>query len=260
MNIEKAKQVTIQIFKSKPKIPICWVGGSGIGKTTMAKKIHEELNYDFIYLPLRTEDAMGLNLPNAKRDEVSFVAHERLRRAIKTKALIYIDEFNRMERYTRAAVMELIGERTVGGEPIHKDTIILLTMNDESENYETLEGDKAFKTRIVPIPVETDQEQLIGWANEKKYDKMAAYIQKFPETLNEELTWHLKRPDPRFLEYLQLVYDVNLPNTEHNEIMKFALGEHAAPYMRKKGEKQQIFEEMTIKIEHVASLLDKYLE
>lgn len=235
MNIEQARQVTVEIFNHDPSLVVCWVGGSGLGKTTQAKQLPSFLHKtkEFIYAPIRTEDAMGMNLPSSDRSEMSFTPHSRLARAIQNPAVVYLDELNRVERYTRAALMELLGERTVGGIPLHPETNLLLTLNDESDAYDTIEGDKAFKTRVIPIPVRIDHELSKKYAIGKGFAQMAAYIQSFPETLNEELTWSIK-PDTRFLEYLNRVALIeSIDMALSNEIMYFALGKKfAIPFLR----------------------------
>lgn len=235
MNVEQATQVTVEIFKHDPTLVVCWVGGSGLGKTTQARKVPALVagGKEFVYAPIRSEDAMGLNLPNKTRDRIEFVPHTRLARAITQPCVLYLDEFNRVERYTRAALMELLGERTVGGQKLHPQTNILLTLNDESENYDTIEGDKAFKTRVIPIPVKIDHALSISYARDQKFDMMAEFIGTHAQVLNEEVTWNIK-PDTRFLEYLNRLANINsVPMELYNEIVTFALtSKYVKPFLK----------------------------
>lgn len=237
MNVEQARDLTVEVFKHDPSLVVCWVGGSGLGKTTMARTVPDAVypGKRFVYAPIRSEDAMGLNLPNHERSQIEFVPHTRLEGAIKNPCVIYIDEFNRVERYTRAALMELLGERTIGGIKIHPETNILLTLNDESDSYDTIEGDKAFKTRVIPIPVRVDHTLSMGYAKQKGFNMMASFIQTHPQVLNEEIAWNIK-PDTRFLEYLNRLANITTIDMDlYNEVVTFALGkQYVKPFLKTK--------------------------
>lgn len=246
MNIKQAKEVTKAIFKSEPTLVVCWVGGSGLGKTTMARDLCDDLGKKWAYAPIRTEDAMGLNLPNKARDEIDFVPHRRMAAAVEEEAFIYVDELNRVDRHARTAVMELLGERSIGGIKLHPKSTILLTLNDESENYDTIEGDKAFKTRCVCLPVEFDADTSFEWAKKKGYARMADFIKKNPQALNEKVTWSVK-PDTRLLEYLDRFSLVpGVPNNLYNEAVQFILGKELCKPFLKDKEKEGALEAMKI--------------
>lgn len=238
MNIEQAKKTTISIFKDQPTLAICWVGGSGIGKTETAQTLAEPLGLKWVYAPIRSEDAMGTNLPNAERTQMDFVPHTRLAQGFNTPCLLYFDEWNRIDRYARAAMLEVVGERTLGGRPLHPKTCILLTVNGEGDHggvsYDVTEVDQAAKTRCIPIPVHADAALSAQWAAGKGFVAMANWLQKHPEKLNEELVWHLPKPDPRILTKLnQLLLVEGIPAALNNEIMDFVLKpEYAKPFYK----------------------------
>jgi len=240
MNINQAKEITKEIFIHDPKLVVCWVGGSGLGKTTMARALAEELAKPLVYAPIRTEDAMGLNMPNTARTSIEFMPHKRMADAIKKPSMIYLDEVNRVDRQSRTALMELLGERTIGGKPINAGTNILLTLNDESENYDTIEGDKAFKTRCIPIPVYFDANISIAYAKGKGFKRMEQFLIKNPQVLNEKLTWNMK-VDTRFLEYLDRLSQVNsIPVSLYNEVVNFSLEKNVAGAFFKEAGKENI--------------------
>lgn len=228
MNIIETKTITKQLFTDDrtKHIPVCWVGGSGLGKTTQAKKLAEELQLPLVYLTVRTDDALGINM--IRDGALHHVPHHKLAKVFDTPTFIYIDELNRADRYARAQVMELLGERTIGGEPVHPDTVVVVTVNPESEAYEVTELDQALKTRVVPIPVTFDAELSLQYAKENRLHAMVSYLQSVPDTLNEELVWHITKPDTRILEYLALVVQVS-PTA--SEIVSFVLQDNASHFI-----------------------------
>lgn len=224
MNIIEAKTLTNTLFTDNrtKHIPVCWVGGSGLGKTTQAKQLAKELKLPLVYLTVRTDDALGINL--IKDGALHHIPHTKLASVFKKPSLIYIDELNRADRYARAQVMELLGERTIGGEPVHPDTVVVVTVNPESEAYEVTELDQALKTRVVPIPVSFDVALSKEYARERGLTGMYSYLEAAPDTLNEELVWHISKPDTRMLEYLSLITQVS---AAASEVVTFVLQENA---------------------------------
>lgn len=225
MNIIQAKELTIETFKHKPFIPLCWVGGSGIGKTTVAKEIAGEMGLNFSYVPLRSDDVMGLNLPSKDRSEINFIPHKRLHGALDKPTLLYLDEYNRADRYTRTALMELIGERTVGGTKLHPQSVLLITMNDEGEQYDTNECDQAYKTRCIHIPVMADSELSAKWAEEQGLAVMKDWLEKFPAQILEPLAWKAPKPDPRLLFLCTHFHQIGtISSNLKNEVFDLVLG------------------------------------
>ncbi len=240
MNIEQAKNLITEIFSQRSDIPLALVGGSGLGKTTVAKQIAETLNLPFIYLPVRTDDVLGFNLPDPKKDCVRFVPSERLRQAMEEPSLLYIDELNRADRYARAAVMELTGERTVAGQSLHPECRILLTMNPENKEHDVTEIDTANKSRMVPIPVEHSPQASIAWAQDNKCEGMVAFFAKFPQAFKEEVAWKFQAND-RFIYRLDLIRQcIKKCKDEYNELTTFCLGERAEPLLIKGNKKIEI--------------------
>ena len=228
MNINEAYKTAKQHFQSNEGwIPMAWVGPSGIGKTTLAKELSSALDMPMIYLPLRSDDVMGTNLPSEDKSKMSFIAHERLLPAIEEPCILYLDEINRADRYTRFALMELIGERTIGGKKLHPGSRILLTMNDESDNYDVNECDQAFKTRCIPVPVFDDLKCVIKYAEREKLPAIAQFYSQRSDLLNAEIAWDVK-PDRRFITYLAKVAQegaINKPALK--EIISFCVDSDA---------------------------------
>lgn len=240
MNIDQAKNLITEIFGKRSDIPLALIGGSGLGKTTVAKQIAEELKLPFIYLPVRTDDVLGFNLPDTKKDCVRFVPSERLRQAMDEPSLLYIDELNRADRYARAAVMELTGERTVAGKPLHPECRILLTMNPENQEHDVTEIDTANKSRMVPIPVEHSPQASIAWAQDNHVEGMVAFFAKYPQAFKEEVAWKFQAND-RFIYRLDLIRQcIEKCKDEYNELVTFCLGERADPMLLKGKQKIKV--------------------
>lgn len=231
MNIEQAKNLIIEIFEKRSDIPLALVGGSGLGKTTVAKEIANGLGLPFVYLPVRTDDVLGFNLPDSSNNFVRFVPSERLHKAMTEPCLLYIDELNRADRYARAAVMELTGERTVAGRALHPECRILLTMNPENKEHDVTEIDTANKSRMVPIPVEHSPQASIAWAQDNNCQGMVSFFAKYPQAFKEEVAWKFQAND-RFIYRLDLIRQcIKNCKDEYNELTTFCLGERAGPML-----------------------------
>ena len=243
MDINAAFNLTKLHFQSNVGwIPIGWVGPSGVGKTTMAKKLAGELGKEFVYLPVRTDDVLGINLPNKGNTEIEFVPHKRLKPAIDKPAIVYLDEVNRCDRYSRFALMELTGERTIGGYKLHPETNIIITCNDESEENDVNEVDNPFKTRIIPVPILGTLADTVKYAEQEQLPMLQAFFTRFPNLLNKEISWEMKA-DRRFITYLSLVHKEGaIPPAEFQEIVKFSLGkEYGQVFLEQEIEPRKIF-------------------
>ena len=235
MNIEEATKLTITSLKADPALPLLWVGASGIGKTTCAKAVAEALNKPFIFVPVRAEDPLGLNLPDKTYSKLRFVPHAHFQRAINEPCLLYIDELNRANLLTRNSIMELLGDtaqRTCGGHMLHPETSILISQNDESDCYDVFESDAASKGRIVAIPVHPDPELGKQYALQRGFTRMAAWIEVHGNKLKRELSWKIS-PDLRFLCMLERLF-ISASKEHRNlcdEVASFCLGPSAKAFI-----------------------------
>lgn len=230
MNINNAITATTQIFKFTP-FAVTWVGGAGAGKTTGARQVAVNLNLPLVDVPCRSDDAAGLN--TVQNEKVKFTPHDRLAVAIDGPALIYIDELNRADRYVAQSLMSLLNpwERHVGGIPIHPASRVLVTINPESDNYDTRELDDAQKTRSVSIPIINDLQSILEYANRKNYQHMAAWIKKYGTKLNKKIIYEIPI-DSRLLEICQQIVNIKELKSAHKaDIIQFMLGELAGPFL-----------------------------
>ncbi len=232
MNILEAKELIRDIINHDTTLNPCMIGGSGLGKSTIAEEIASETKRHYSYLPVRSDDALGINIPLKGTGKLFFIPHEKVQAAIDKPTLLFIDEINRADRYTRASLMELLSEKSAGGYKLHPESVVLLALNDESEKYDTIEQDQAFKTRVLPVPVQFDVEPSKEFARKNNYHAMMAFLEEYPDVCNEAIAWNIEKPDPRMLVRLNRLLNVPTKRKYKSEVIKFVLGKKAAPFLK----------------------------
>ena len=231
MDITNTVTATTAIFAlGSPPISVCWVGGTGIGKTAEARRLAETLKLQLSYVPIRADDWAGLIIPSTDKTRITFIPSDPLRLAMDTACLVYLDEINRVDQYSRAQLLEVIGERTIGGKSLHPDTRVLATCNPESAEYDTKISDNALKTRMIALPIVSTRATTAAWMKKHHSAEETAWALSAydlaPELFNAgEVAWPLS-PNRRLLSMLVRIRRLGLP--QNNEIMTFNLGDRLA--------------------------------
>lgn len=219
------------------------IGESGIGKTSLIKKLAEKNNYYMINIDgnILKEGEIG-GLPTVE----DYVVHENgkhivLKRtvyAVHTKLqeikrvlkedpektiILFIDELNRSEHSVQQELMNIILNREINGFIIPKQVKVAAAMNPSSNyneyrqtDYQVVDMDPAQEDRFVWIDMEIDVKEWLAWGMESSNIHMDIinFISSFPDYLHTPFSQETVKATPRSWERVSDSYEYYLENKE----------------------------------------------
>lgn len=162
---------------------ILLIGEAGVGKSAVAKEIANVLNWPLIDRrlgQLEMGDLKGLftidKAPDSDKRVVKLALHDWLYKASTQPCVILLDEFNRADPQVMKEAFELIYDRSLYGEKIHPDCIIIACVNPDSDHYQVVDmNDKALKRRFWRVRYQPTREEWLRWAR----DNLHSYLYQF---------------------------------------------------------------------------------
>lgn len=188
MEIKSVKNIVKAL---PPNISVLMRGGTGIGKSHLARQIAEELGLPFIDVRASTMDeAQVSGIPDfetAKETKtVSFVLPSWYVRACKEPVVIMIDEFNRAMPSVMQSFFQVILDRELGnnvdGEPLrlHPETRVISAINVGNE-YDVNDMDPALLRRFWVVDVEASTQDWTNWALSNGHQELLVkFVQNNP--------------------------------------------------------------------------------
>ena len=226
MNFNDAKG-SAELVLLANQVPLL-VGETGIGKTSLARKIAESQGWDLVVIDgnLLKEGEIG-GLPTvqqvtktdenglAKQESITvYAVHHTLHAMDQAAAqgktvLLFIDEINRCEHSVQQELMNLILNREINGYRLPNSVRIMAAMNPENEfEYQTVDMDSAQKNRFVWLYMEADYMQWLDWAMEAGIEpKLIEFISTYPEYLYQHEEGGIDAT-PRSYERVSHLYSV----------------------------------------------------
>lgn len=165
---------------------ILLIGEAGVGKSAVAKEIALKLNYPLIDRrlgQLEMGDLKGLftigKSPDGEKNIVKLALHDWLYRATIEPCVILLDEFNRADPQVMKEAFELIYDRSLYGEKIHKDCIIIACVNPDSDHYQVVDmNDKALKRRFWRVRYQPTREEWLRWARDNLHSHIYQFVSR----------------------------------------------------------------------------------
>ncbi|MDT8716312.1 AAA family ATPase [Clostridium sp. 19966] len=235
----------VNIILESGGVPLI-VGDSGIGKTSLAKKVSLMMNYELITIDanLLKEGEIG-GLPtiedyyafDGKTKQTGkrtvYAVHYKLQRIdeilMKNKdkrILLFIDEINRCDHAVQQELMNIILNREINGYKLPKNVFILSAMNPSNKyenisdnEYQVVEMDPAQENRFVWLEMDTDVQNWLEWGKSKDenkdyesniHDDVLEFISAFPQYLNRPDSLETVKATPRSWERVSDTYRLYL--------------------------------------------------
>lgn len=235
MNFNEALICTELVIESNA-VPLI-VGESGIGKTSLIKKIGRENKYHIITidgnmlkegeiggLPTIEDYTANVNGENVKLKRTVYAVHTKLqeiekvlKREPEKTILLFIDEINRCEHSVQQELMSIILNREINGFVIVPQVKVVAAMNPSSKyaeysdsEYGVIDMDSAQEDRFVWIEMESDVKDWLGWGMENINKDVLNFISSFPDYLHTPYSKEMVKATPRSWERVSHAYEVYL--------------------------------------------------
>ena len=226
LNVNEMKEFLRHIIKNnqylqdrnKPVVSIEVVGESGIGKTSMAVQLKNELGLDFVKLNLAQIEELGdlVGFPirqfemesatqkgwvdehavedfhkkgwvTTGRNRMSYCPPEWIS-GKENGGILLLDDWNRADIRFIQAVMELIDRQEYISWKLPKNWHIILTSNPDNGEYLVNSIDTAQRTRFITANLKFDINCWSVWAEENEIDgRCINFLLKHPELINEKI-------------------------------------------------------------------------
>ncbi|AAK79822.1 MoxR-like ATPase [Clostridium acetobutylicum] len=233
MNFKEALEGIKLVLESKA-VPLL-VGESGIGKTSLVKKLSKDEEYYYINIDgnlLKEGEIGGLPVVQDYGDEKSLIKKtvyaayykfikidEILKNNPNQKVLLFIDEINRCEHSVQQEIMNIILNREINGYKLKDNITVIAAMNPSSKydefeesDYQVNDMDPAQEDRFVWIYLESDVNNWIEWGHERIngesriHEDILGFIASFPEYLSTPNSKESIKATPRSWERVSNIY------------------------------------------------------
>ena len=167
----------------------------GMGKSSIAKQVADNLNLKVIDVRLSTCDPTDLNgfpTVNAERTKAGYIPMDVF--PIESDEvpngycgwLILLDELTSAPLAVQAAAYRLVLDREVGIHKLHPNVCIMGAGNLATDKAHVNRMSTAMQSRLVHFEMKTDVNQWINWAATNNIDyRIISYIQYRPEMLHD---------------------------------------------------------------------------
>lgn len=186
------------------KVNVAFWGRHGIGKTAVIEQLVSDGFYVKTIILSQSDPLVLGGMPRSADvdiDEREFVDDNQksifatplwmidIRRAAKEgkKVIVFLDEFNRADKYAHNAAMRLVNEGEICGHKVPKGTLFVMAMNPETASDADINPlNDPLLNRMAHIPVYSNMGVWMQWAkgDGKVNTSVSGFIQAKAERLN----------------------------------------------------------------------------
>ena len=234
---------TLQLIIKTREVPLL-IGESGIGKTSLIKKLCNKENYYLITIDanLLKEGEIG-GLPTVEEAEIYssqgvkkikrtvYAVHTKLMEIQEVldskkadKIMLFIDELNRCDHAVQQELMNLILNREINGFKMPEEVRVAAAMNPsgryegfENSEYQVIDMDPAQEDRFVWLYMDSEPKEWISWGMSKDgniHPHILEFISAFPQHLHTPDAKDTIKATPRSWERVSKVYSLYETNKE----------------------------------------------
>ena len=225
----------VSLVLESNEVPLI-IGESGIGKTSLLKRIAKEKSYYLVTIDanLLKEGEIG-GLPIVDNKTTVYATHHKLVEIDRvlnenenTEVILFIDELNRCDHSVAQELMNLILNREINGYILSNRVKVIAAMNPSSRNdgfynsqYEVVDLDPAQEDRFVWIQLDSDIKEWIKWGMSSEgniNEHIIEFLSAFPEYLHTPDSSDTIKATPRSWERVSKAYDIYMKNKERYSI------------------------------------------
>lgn len=225
----------VSLVLESNEVPLI-IGESGIGKTSLVKRIAKEKSYYLVTIDanLLKEGEIG-GLPIVDNKTTVYATHHKLVEIDRvlnenenTEVILFIDELNRCDHSVAQELMNLILNREINGYILSNRVKVIAAMNPSSRNdgfynsqYEVVDLDPAQEDRFVWIQLDSDIKEWIKWGMSSEgniNEHIIEFLSAFPEYLHTPDSSDTIKATPRSWERVSKAYDIYMKNKERYSI------------------------------------------
>lgn len=183
-NYNEGKEACLEVIRAG-LIPILW-GGPGIGKSSMAKEIAKELNYNIEDIRLNLyniSNLIGIPFKETTVDgKIKAYFSEPCWLNPQQTNLYFFDELGNAMKSVQDATFQLFLDRRVGPHKLKENDILMAASNNKSDNDNINKLSKPLRNRLVHINLEAHLETTLKYA--KTFNPIIkAFLRFKPELL-----------------------------------------------------------------------------
>ena len=184
-------------------------GPAGEGKTTYAKEFAKSLGKEIVIMNLSAVESTDFcGLPYIETE-----GNHRVTKYAKPSFLnaeiLFLDEIDRVrDSAVKASLLSLFVDKKINGHELNPNCIILAAGNGLSDEYETVEFDKALESRIGRIKFAYSTEQKISYFNSKYAgNDFVKFMEVKPEILSQFPSRRIENLLKTDIEFCELILD-----------------------------------------------------
>jgi hypothetical protein len=204
---------------------LLFIGGKGIGKTSITRQICEKLNRKLIEIRAAYSEAADFKgYPDKDGTDMIFLRPEDLPKEKDTGAVLFFDEINRAKSETMNCLMQVSdGSGKIGTHKLPDKLTVIGAMNPDNDKYSVNFLDAALLNRFAIFYVVSDADQLLEYAQKTEWNSTVCSFLKMKGTnlISEKLEGVDidSECSPRSLHKLSILENSNLLSNKEMHLL-----------------------------------------